>query len=102
MKETDIIFICTKILERLSIIDYEKIDDNRMVVEGKTSIYNKQLIFPVKNGGVDRLSEQELRQLFIEEFKDLHKDLYYSIETPTKTQYKFGKKFNDISVSEEG
>ncbi|MCB0749047.1 MAG: hypothetical protein KDC90_16425 [Ignavibacteriae bacterium] len=102
MKEIDIVSICKKVLQRLSALDYEKIDVNRIVNITKNPILNKQLIFPVKNGGDDRISEQELRQLFIDEFKDLRKDLYYSIETPTKTRYKFGEKFNDISVSEEG
>lgn len=44
----------------------------------------------------DRISEQELRALFIDEFKENYKNLYYSIETPTREKYRFGKIFDEM------
>lgn len=101
MGQVDVIKIGEKILERLSIMAYENFDDKRKVNKSKILELNKQLIFPMKiqaNGTkiVDRISEQELRQLFIEEFKVMHTDLFYSIETPTQEKYKFGKSYTDI------
>ncbi|MBC7524677.1 MAG: hypothetical protein H7239_09590, partial [Flavobacterium sp.] len=46
--------------------------------------------------------EQELRQLFIEEFKKEHTDLYFSIETPTVYKYSFTNELMEICVSEKG
>lgn len=59
---------------------------------------NSRLIFPnYKNGNI-RISEQELRFLFIEHLKPFLKahNYYYSIETPTKDCYKFSKKKQQI------
>jgi len=84
----DVIKISKKVLARLSVMGYE--------LKGKN--YDEQLIFPQK----DRISEQELRLLFIEEFKKENKALFYSIETPTKYKYSFGKKYEDIKVYPEG
>lgn len=83
--------ICEKVLNRLSAMDFEK--------DGGSS--SEQLIFPQKlqEKGTkleDRISEQELRLLFIEEFKKANKELFYSLETPTEEKYKFGKTYNEI------
>jgi len=91
----DAVEICKKVLVRLSIMDFEK--------SGGSSI--EQLIFPQKvqaKGNINRISEQELRLLFIEEFKKANKDLFYSIETPTEEKYKFGKSYADIKVDKNG
>lgn len=90
-----VVEICRKVLKRLSEMDYERIGGSSM----------ERLIFPVKiqaNGTKekDRISEQELRQLFIEEFKIMHKDLYYSIETPTKNKYSFSNEKNEKKVGD--
>ena len=64
-----------------------------------TDLYNGQngqthLVFPHyydrdgKEGEI-RVSEQELRLLFIEEMTRLHPDWQYSVETPTKKKYRF-------------
>ena len=87
----DIVKLSQKILFRLTQMGYEK-DENR------TS--NEKLIFPNKKqakGDIKRISEQELRQLFIEEFKIEYNELFYSIETPTVNKYKFGKNLNEIT-----
>lgn len=90
-----IVTICEQVLERLSKMDYER--------KGGSS--KERLIFPVKiqaNGTKkkDRISEQELRQLFVEVFKEKHKDLYYSIETPTKNKYSFSNEQNEKKVAD--
>ncbi|EDM44956.1 hypothetical protein SCB49_02509 [unidentified eubacterium SCB49] len=107
MGDIDVVNICEKVLERLDTVDYEKFDDKRIVNKNIPLDLNRQLIFPLKIQGkelnqVDRISEQELRQLFIEEFKTTHLDLFYSIETPTQEKYKFGEVYNDIKVSKKG
>lgn len=59
-----------------------------------------RLIFPKYRNGEKRVSEQELRQLFIEEFnaacEDYNKEYQYSIETPTTEAYTLGNKIEDI------
>ncbi|GAA4026408.1 hypothetical protein GCM10022386_07270 [Flavobacterium cheonhonense] len=80
----EIVGISKKVLERLNDMKYE--------LHGGDS--EEQLIFPKKIQGngkrpKDRISEQELRQLFIEEFKLAYSSLFYSIETPTIKKYRF-------------
>ena len=87
--------ICRKLLTRLSAMDYE--------LNG--SFFIEQLVFPNKvqgKGNIKRISEQELRFLFIEEFRKDYPKLYYSIETPTQEKYKFGKSYSDIEVNKAG
>ena len=93
----DIIQISKKVLAGLSAMNYEK--------DGGSSF--EQLIFPMKiqakgTNPINRISEQELRLLFIEEFKIANSDLFYSIETPTQEKYKFGKTYADIEVNKDG
>ena len=93
----DAVEICKKVLARLSAMDFEK-------AGGSSS---EQLIFPqkVQAKGTklkDRISEQELRLLFIEEFKKANQDLFYSIETPTVDKFKVGKEYKSIKTDNEG
>lgn len=58
-----------------------------------------RLIFPHYRNGEIRISEQELRFMFVEEFnrycdEQKIKNLYYSIETPTEHKYSFGDEEN--------
>lgn len=85
-----VVEICKEVLKRLTSIGYEK---ERLVSSG-------QLIFPSKRDG-KRISEQELRQLFIEEFKVKHNDLYFSIETPTVYSYSFTNDLKEIKIGDE-
>jgi hypothetical protein len=106
MEKVDVIKICEMVLERLALMTYEKIDVKRKVNKSTRLELNRQLIFPQKIQGkelnqVDRISEQELRQLFIEEFKVTHPDLFYSIETPTAHKYSFTNKTNEIKVGDD-
>jgi hypothetical protein len=97
----DILQICKDVLIRLTEMDCER--------KGGSS--KERLIFPnifpsEKQGKIfteeellkyTRISEQELRFLFVEQFlKDTDKDLFYSVETPTEKKYRFGKTFEEI------
>ncbi len=93
----DIVDISKKVLVRLSAMDYEK--------DGGSS--SEHLIFPQKIQAKgtklkDRISEQELRLLFIEEFKIKNKDLFYSIETPTVEKFNVGKSYETIKTDKDG
>ena len=84
-----------KTFKSLTQLDFEKIGGNS----------NQQLIFPLKHNNSiveDRVSEQELRLIFIEEFKKMYPNLFYSIETPTKEKYSLGNSFNEIKLSNKG
>ncbi|GGZ72535.1 hypothetical protein [Algibacter mikhailovii] len=104
MEKVDVVKICEKVLKRLSLMDYER--------KGGTA--TEQLIFPNKFPSKEKIeklsekellkyirrSEQELRQIFIDVFKEYHSEgnnkLYYSIETPTAQKHKFGKSYDDL------
>ena len=69
----------------------------------KIGTYNNnssRIIFPLKRGSKDkkeefRISEQELRFVFVEEFNKYcskNWDAYYSVETPTSKRYDFSNK----------
>lgn len=91
----DAVEVCKNVLCRLLLINYEK--------DGGES--SEQLIFPMKrqaNGDFNRISEQELRLLFIEEFKKQYSELFYSIETPTIDKFFFGKLYESITPNIEG
>ena len=66
---------------------------------------DSRLIFPKKRDESFRVSEQELRFAFVEEFlkyvKKKKKDWYYAVEVPTKIKYDFSDKKNP-KVAEEG
>lgn len=87
----DILEVSKKVLSRLNEIGYEK--------HKKKSV--GQLIFPTKSD-LQRISEQELRQVFVEVFNDENQDLYYSIETPTINKYSFGKDDDSIKTILDG
>lgn len=80
------------VLSRLSVMDNERKYNNS----------SERIIFPIKDqakGKIERISEQELRLLFIEEFKKEYSNLFYSIETPTKKKYKFGKTYPELKAN---
>jgi hypothetical protein len=100
-----VVEICKEVLKRLSIMDYER--------KGGSS--KERLIFPnifpsEKEGKTftevellkyTRISEQELRFLFVEEFlKEPNNGLFYSVETPTEFKYKLGDNFESIKCGE--
>jgi hypothetical protein len=48
------------------------------------------------------VSEQELRLLFVEEFKIKYPNLFYSIETPTVGKFKLGNSYDTIRTDLKG
>ena len=75
----------------------------------KIGTYNNnssRIIFPLKRESKDkkeefRISEQELRFVFVEEFNKYcpkNWDAYYSVETPTSKRYDFSNKENPCKV----
>lgn len=73
--------------------------------QGTTDVNRSRIIFPqYRKKGEIRLSEQELRFVFVEQFNkycDKEKlEWYYSIETPTKNGYIFSDKEDKISEPE--
>lgn len=96
-KMLDVVQISKDVLSRLSSMDFEK----------SGGVSTEQLIFPKKiqaKGAKhrDRISEQELRLLFIEEFKKANPELFYSIETPTVDKFSLGKSYESIKCNIEG
>lgn len=65
-----------------------------------------RLIFPSYSNEKRRVSEQELRFVFVEQLQKLIEeyDFFYSVETPTKDKYKFSENGKKIvpQISEEG
>lgn len=67
---------------------------------------SSRIIFPLKRESKDnkeefRISEQELRFVFVEEFNKYCSkkwDAYYSVETPTSKRYDFSNKDNPCKV----
>jgi hypothetical protein len=103
----DIVQISKDVLTRLFNMNYERkggSSDERLIFPNK---------FPSKIKSKDisveellkytRVSEQELRFLFVEQFiKDTSKDFFYSVETPTEKKYRFGKTYEEIRTDETG
>jgi hypothetical protein len=91
----NVVEISKSVLSRMSKMDYES-------VGGDSS---ERLIFPKKVNGSkaeNRISEQELRLIFIEELRNKNPNSFYSVETPTGEKYVFGKKYTDIKATGSG
>ena len=83
-------------------------NENENKPNKKSSNVGSRIIFPMYCSGETRISEQELRFIFVEQFnayiKD-HKDLnnlYYSVETPTEKKYIFSKDKGGPKVDNKG
>jgi len=65
-----------------------------------------RLVFPTYSNKNRRVSEQELRFVFIEQLQKIliEYDLFYSVETPTKSSYIFSneRKYVDPYISNKG
>ena len=64
-----------------------------------------RMVFPQKRNDTTRISEQELRFLFVEQLnKKIGKDwdVFYAVETPTKDSYKGFKKGQDPKQDNKG
>ena len=82
---------------------YRTQKENQKIVTNNNS---SRIIFPLKRESKDnkeefRISEQELRFVFAEEFNKYcseNWDAYYSVETPTSKRYDFSNKENPCKV----
>ncbi|WOG33427.1 hypothetical protein [Segatella copri] len=82
---------------------YRTQKENQKIVTNNNS---SRIIFPLKRESKDnkeefRISEQELRFVFVEEFNKYcseNWDAYYSVETPTSKRYDFSNKENPCKV----
>lgn len=85
---------------------YRTQKENQKIVTNNNS---SRIIFPLKRESKDkkeefRISEQELRFVFVEEFNkycsEKEWDAYYSVETPTSKRYDFSNKKNPCKVDD--
>jgi len=90
MENVDLVQLCNEVLNDILLTGWE---NDTIDPIGK-------LIFPAKSDDI-RISEQELRQLFIDKFKEKHNDLFYSIESPTRAKYNLGKNYDQINICNE-
>jgi hypothetical protein len=105
---TIVVEIGKKVLARLTEMDSERKGGN----SGQRLIFPNTFPSEIKSKDISeekllqytRISEQELRFLFVEEFiNNPHNGFFYSVETPTEEKYKFGKKKEDVpSVDIDG
>ncbi len=77
----------------------QNVYDKQKEVDGKPNEDSGScIIFPKKRDKSTRVSEQELRFIFIEQLNKKIKEgwnVFYSVETPTKDRYVFTKKGNN-------
>ena len=80
----------------------KKVYNSQRETDNVCPIAESLIIFPQYRNKTDRISEQELRSIFIEQFnisKEVkNHNLFYSIETPTENFYKFHDKPNLLEV----
>ncbi len=73
-----------------NVFDFQRESEPKSFI---SSSRESSIIFPKKTDNKDRISEQELRFIFVEQFNksiDVEKNkLFYSIETPTENLYDF-------------
>ena len=85
---------------------YRTQKENQKIGTNNNSSSSSRIIFPLKRESKDnkeefRISEQELRFVFVEEFNKYCSkkwDAYYSVETPTSKRYDFSNKDNPCKV----
>ena len=72
----------------------------------RTNNSGTRIVFPTYRDFSHRVSEQELRFVFVEQVQELLKeyDYFYSVETPTKDKYRFSlnKNYTSPRVDESG
>jgi hypothetical protein len=103
----DVVEISRRVLKRLCEMNYERkggSSKERLIFPNKfPSETKKKHITEDELLKYNRISEQELRFLFVEEFlKESNNEYYYSVETPTEKKYKFGKTNDDIKIDASG
>lgn len=101
----NVVEISKKVLERLCKMDFERFggsSDERLIFPNTFPSEKEGKIYSVEElKKYTRISEQELRFLFVDEFiKTYSKDYFYSVETPTEKKYRFGDKYENITCGE--
>lgn len=89
--------IITKTFNTISVVYRTQMENQKI---GTYNNNSSRIIFPLKRESKDkkeefRISEQELRFVFVEEFNKYcskNWDAYYSVETPTSKRYDFSNK----------
>ena len=97
--EQDLKNLCLSVARKLVEMPNEKDGLKESIIP------ESQLIFPQyehKKEKKERISEQESRILFCNEIENYHKEIYYSIETPTDDKYSFGDTLEKIKVDPKG
>jgi len=97
--EFDLKNICTNVAHKLVKLPNEKVG-----IKNSPNLQSK-LIFPQyerEEKNEIRISEQESRVLFCNELENYYKEIFYSVETPTVNNYRFGKDINDLTVDKAG
>ena len=74
----------------------DKVYCNNREDETGTPCNSSNLIFPKYTSDGNRVSEQELRCIFIEEFNKSSNGYFYSIETPTQMRYSFSRESRNV------
>ena len=89
--ETEIIPIVEELIDKTFQV-LKEVYQNQCEGKGEfSSNCDSRIVFPqYREDGKIRVSEQELRFVFVEQFNQIaqEKDLYYSVETPTRWRYK--------------
>lgn len=91
-----------------TIIEVYRTQKENQKIGTNNNYSSSRIIFPLKRESKDnkeefRISEQELRFVFVEEFKKYCSkkwDAYYSVETPTSKRYDFSNKDNPCKVDD--
>lgn len=98
-----------RVIDRCYLTNKEPKKNEKNPISPSATIVGSRIVFPRKRGKEElRISEQELRFVFIEQFNQYCRETgwnaFYSVETPTQWKYKFseGKKPHKIADKEEG
>ena len=91
-----------------TIIEVYRTQKENQKIGTNNNYSSSRIIFPLKRESKDnkeefRISEQELRFVFVEEFNKYCSkkwDAYYSVETPTSKRYDFSNKDNPCKVDD--
>ena len=105
MNQSELKTLIDKIIDNtFKVIKEVYVHQNENKPNKKSSNVGSRILFPKYSSGDTRISEQELRFIFIEQFyayinghKELN-NLYYSVETPTEENYIFSKDKGDPKV----
>lgn len=115
MNQSELKTLIDKIINNtFKVIKEVYVHQNENKPNKKSSNVGSRILFPKYSSGDTRISEQELRFIFVEQFyayinNDENKEkspelinLYYSVETPTEKKYIFSKDKGGPKVDDKG